>query len=386
MNSRGPLDQAFVLGIYDAVADHTLWPQVLDEFANRINGFGCIVFEWTLDPDARHLSAPLWSTAYTAEGIGRYIDTHFPHEAEDQDAFEAKSLAGDAIDLIQDDVIAESITDLAERPNVQTLQKLGIHHRAACLLNKDNTSISRFSVQFPVGRGRMSEAERAFAATTLPHIAKALDLSRPAQQLARQQAGMLAAMDRLSVGVCILDKLGRVVVRNEEFRRQEDCYQVFRTKQTGVLELARAEAQKRFVELKDEVAHHGHYGARPRKEAIAIDPDSYLCIEVAPLTHSSEIGSQAFGGSMVFSIDTSRPLSWNPLPMQSAYGLTDTELLLVSSIGEGLTNAEIAERRNRSVLTINSQIKTILHKTHSANRTQLVRLMTSFGLDYLAES
>lgn len=386
MTATGPLDEAFVLSIYDAVADQALWPGVLDGFAERVGAFGCIVFEWTLDLEDRRLSAPLWSSAYSTEGIDRYIETHFVHEAEDQDAFEAKSLIGDAIDLVQDDVIAGDIADLAQRPNVQTLQKLGIHHRAACLLNKDNTSISRFSVQFPVGRGRMTEQERAFAASTLPHVAKALDLSRPAQNLARQHAGMLAAMDRLSVGVCVLDAKGRVVTQNEEFRRQEDRYRVFRTTRGGMFELVPPDTQARFHDLQTEVAHHGHFGARPRKEAIATDENTYLCIEVVPLTRSAEVGTKALDGSLLFSIDTSRPISWNPLPMQSAYGLTETELLLVRAIGDGLTNAEIADRRDRSVLTVNSQIKSILQKTDCANRTQLVRLMTSFGLDYITET
>ena len=56
------------------------------------------------------------------------------------------------------------------------LRKMGILHRAAGLLNKDNTSSSRFSVQFAEERGRMTPDERHYMSSVLPHVAIALPL------------------------------------------------------------------------------------------------------------------------------------------------------------------------------------------------------------------
>jgi len=60
--------------------------------------------------------------------------------------------------------------------------------------------------------------------------------------------------------------------------------------------------------------------------------------------------------------------------------LTATELSVVELICQGLTNSEIAQQRERSVETVNSQVKAILDKSRATNRTQLVRLLSNFSI------
>ncbi|MEM9715622.1 MAG: hypothetical protein AAF826_03795, partial [Pseudomonadota bacterium] len=238
--------QDFILRLYDAATDNSIWPVVLQDFADRINAVGCIVFEWDNSAGQPTLTAPICSAHYDPEAVSTYIERCFTHEARDQDIFEAHSLVSDRIDLIEDDVLAENDTALDLLPNVQVLQKLGIRHRAAGLLNKDNRATARFSIQLGADRGRFITDERLQIATILPHIAKALDLGRPAQQLAATQRSMLSAMDLLTIGVCILDPQGRIVYENEEFARQRDAYPVFSTDRNGALELNKSADQKRF--------------------------------------------------------------------------------------------------------------------------------------------
>lgn len=373
-----------VLQIYDAVADPSLWPDVLQRVAEQVNAVGCIMFEWQTAPAQRKLAVSVASSYYDPAQIDVYIDRFFEEEARDQDIFEAHSLLLDRIDLVQDDVLAPSLEALKERPNVQTLQKLGILHRAAGLLNKDNSARSRFSVQLGADRGRLTETEQKHLGLILPHVAKAYDLGGPAKQLADEHYGMLSAMDRLSIGVCILDSNASVVIKNEEFRRQLAEYLVFRVDASGKLILTKDADQKRFEMLRADALNHGKYGARPRKEALSADEDVFLCVEVAPLHKSQEIGSKAFDGCIVYSSDTSLPFSCQTLPIKTAYKLTDAEMSLVDAIAEGLTNTQIAEQKGRAVPTINAQVKSILSKTQCATRTQFVRLMMSFGTDFLA--
>lgn len=376
-------DTDTVLKIYDAVADASLWPDLLQEVADKVNAVGCVVFEWQKQDPGRKLAVTVASSYYDKAQLERYIDRYFLHESKDQDIFEAHSLQTDQIDLIQDDVLASTVDDLRKLPNVVTLEKLGIRHRAAGLLNKDNTAQFRFSLQLAVGRGRLSVGEQNFMRKVLPHIAKAFHMGLPASQLAIEHHGLLAAMDRLITGVCILDSKGRLVVENEEFRRQRDTYRVFFADRSGALRMFKADLDQRFEQLKADVWNHGKFGARPRKEAIAAAEDVFLCIEVVPLRRSQEIGSQLLDGFIVYSSDTSQPLNCQTLPLQSAFSLSNTELSIVDGISQGLTNGQIAERRNRSVATINAQVKSILSKTNCATRTQFVRLMMGFGADYL---
>lgn len=374
-----------VLTIYDTVASPSRWPDVLDRLTDDLDAHGCIIFEWDGTGPDRKLKAPHFSGRFVAQEVLTYLDRCFEDEARDQDIFEAHSLRSDAIDLLDDTILAPDLSSLKQRRNVQILQKFGILHRAAGLLDKDNTAHARFSVQLGADRGQLTPQERAYLQMVLPHLAKALDLCRPAQQLAQEHQSMMAAMDRLTIGICILDGQGRVVVFNEEFRRQRDSVHVFLVTSDGRLRLTRSDDQHRFEKLKSDALHHGQYGARPRKEAVSSGPDTFLCIEVAPLNRSDEIGSGTFGGSIVYSMDTALPQHCDTRPIQHAYGLSDTELELMDGIAKGLTNVEIAERRSRAVATVNNQVKSILSKTQCATRTQFVRLMTRFGSSFLAD-
>lgn len=372
-----------VLSIYDAATDARRWPDVLQRIADRIDAVGCIVFEWQAPFGDRSLHASHCSAYYDPESVRTYIDRHFADEAADQDAFEAHSLAADSIDLIEDDVLAPSSAALRAKPNVVTLQKLGILHRAAGLLNKDNTAISRFSVQFGVDRAGPTPEHRHHLGQLLPHIAKALDLGQAAAQLGRTHGGVLNLLEKLKVGICVLDPAGHVVQTNEEFQRQQAAHAVFHQDLKGKLRFRRPHDQKQFEALVTDALHHGQYGGRPRKEAIATDAEGFLCIEVAPLHQADEIGSKTFGGYILHSTDTSVPVSCDITLVQRAHGLTDSERAVMELIGQGLTNRQIAEVRGRAIATINAQVKSILSKTHCATRTQLVRMMMSFGVSYL---
>lgn len=374
-----------VLDIYDTVADQGRWPAMLDQIAAQVNAFGCIVFEWQGRGQDRSLSAPHFSNHFDPEQLRTYIDRCMPFEAVDQDIFEAHSLVSDGIDLIDDSILADRLEDLKQRKNVQVLQKFGILHRAAGLLNKDNTMQSRFSIQLGAGRGRLNADERGYLSGILPHVAKALDLGRPAQQLALAHQGLVTAMDRLMIGVCILDAKGCIVVANDEFRRQLETHAALSRQVNGVLRMQDPAEQVRFEGLKADALNHGQFGARPRKEAVSVEGSSFLCIEVTPLTRAEDIGTKAFGGFILYSTDTSLPVHCSTDLIQQAYGLTAAELSLVDAMAEGLTNAQIAERRDRSVATINAQVKSILAKTQCATRTQFVRLMMTFGGRFLAE-
>ncbi|WP_372575183.1 helix-turn-helix transcriptional regulator [Ruegeria jejuensis] len=379
-------DRDTVLKIYDAVADASLWPDLLQDIANQVDAVGCIVFEWQRRELERKLAVTVASSYYTLTDLGKYIARFFEEESRDQDLFEAHSLQSDQIELVQDDVLAPTIEDLRALSNVSTLEKLGIRHRAAGLLNKDNPSQFRFSVQLDASRGRLSADELGFMQIVLPHVAKAFHLGRPTSQLALEHRSLLAAMDRLIIGVCILDSKGNVVVENEEFRRQRSSYRVFYTDASGTLRLYKPGWEQRFEMLKSDVSNHGKFGARPRKEAIAAEEDVFLCIEVVPLHRSHEIGSKSFDGFIVYSSDTSQPIKCQTGLLQSAFGLSNTEISLAEAIAQGLTNRQIAERRERSVATINAQVKSILSKTNCATRTQFVRLMMGFGADYLKKA
>ena len=376
-------DSELVTGIYDTIADVSLWPDVLDRIANRAGARGAMLFEIE---DKAALNAKYLSTAYSRDVVDGYMREFMTEEMADQHAFVRHIRQHDRVDIVPDTIIYDDVQEFYGRSHVKATMAIGLLHRAGALLNKDNIEVGRFSIQYGADRGAMTADETSILNQLLPHVAKAFHLGSPVQQLAAQNQGLIAAIDRLTIGICILDRTGNVVVANQEFNRQAQDYPVFQITPSGALHFPLPRNQASFSALRSNAMGHGRFGARPRKEAIPVDDDSFLCIEVAPIDHIGEIGSQAIGGCLVYSTDTSRPMHCDTPLIRQAFGLTETESGLVDDICQGHTNVQIAARRERTVDTINSQVKSILNKSGSANRTQLVRLMMSFGTPLLQDA
>lgn len=375
--------QQDILRVYDAIADQSLWAEIMDRFVERVGAKGSIIFEWDDVNGQKQLTAPLHSGFYTQDTLRAYLQKCAHLEARDQQIIRQHTGKSDSIEVIDDSVLATKRGPLVKQEHFLKLQKLGIYRRAAGVLNKDNQWLSLLTIQFGPDRQSQAAEEHNYMSTLLPHIAKAHDLALPFRQIASINQSILAATDRLCVGLCVLDNQGRIVHRNEEFRRQQTEYNAFGSTADGQLKMSCPTAQKQFESLMADVRHHGQYSARPRKEAIATTQSSFLCIELTPLDRAEEIGSLPLKGYVLYSTDTSQPIKCNPAAMKQAFGLTPAELTVVECIGEGLTNPEIALQRERSVETINSQVKSVLAKSQCSTRTQLVRLMMRFSGNFL---
>ena len=211
-------------------------------------------------------------------------------EARDQAIIREHTKNHDTVELLDDTVLADSIEVLKKQEHVQKLLKLGIFHRAASVLNKDNPWISMFSLQFSVDRDNMNEDERYYLSKILPHIAKSYDLGLPMRQLNQQYSGALSAIDQLMIGICVIDKSGNIVLSNNEFERQIESYSKFHKTPNGKLLLDNDIDQQKFSAMQSHALEHGKYGARPRKEAIETTSDNFLCIEITPIKQSDEFG------------------------------------------------------------------------------------------------
>jgi len=80
--------------------------------------------------------------------------------------------------------------------------------------------------------------------------------------------------------------------------------------------------------------------------------------------------------------DTSKSISIDWKLAKEALRLTDAESEVAELVCQGITNSEIAERRGKSIETVNVQVKKILSKSRTGNRTQLMRLMCNFSIPH----
>jgi len=382
-----------IVQIYDTTLHPGQWPEVLTRFADTIDARGAIVSEIEGIGDSRQIVTPYVCTRYDPAQIQKYLKSYIHYEFLDQERYEALSRARDGIDLIDQHTLAgNDLQAFLNRPNVKRMQANGIRQRAGGLLDKDNTHRSRFSIHFGDDSQGLTDEIRAMLQVLLPHIAKAIAIGRAMRQSREVNKMMLEAMERLHMGICILDRHGRVEVANNEFLRQVEAYRAYSIDGNRRLSFDDSINHKRLTDLMADVAKNGRHGARPRKEAVIIDGAEEvagatdigaLCIEVAPIHRVEDFGTKAFDGAVIYSLDTTQPMPFDPAMMQDRFNLSRTETALLELLAKGMSNSEIADYRSRSVDTINVQVRTLLSKTGARNRTHLVRLMACFGTDYL---
>jgi len=369
-----------ILSIYDAAVDPLLWPRVLDDCALAAGALGCAIFEFHDAERQVPFSISHSGAEFPGEVIFEYNKKHIDQEVFDRDSAKRFTCLSDPIEAISDEIVYDDYDEFLSRENVKSLMSVGLRHRVIAFLNKDNLDIGQFTLQYPDGRGAATAEELARLNILLPHLAKSLALGTTAMNLMAMRKRMFEAFEGLDTGVCVLDGKGRILLENPEFERQRLELKVFCKTLSGKLRFLDAGDQKRFEWLSDQVCNHGQFGGRPRKEVITNRDGVTLCLEIMKVSRIAELTSQIFDGAVLFSRDTSRPVAIDSLAVQRAFRLTDAETALVEQIAEGLTNAEIAEKNGRAVPTINGQVKSILSKTRCANRTQFVRLLTSFGM------
>jgi PAS domain-containing protein len=340
---------AVVLGLYDSVVDQSKLPEALQRFADFIGARGCIVFEVPDRAAGTRLAVSVCSADSRPELIHDYIVKFGQQEFADQAPFVDCSLATDRIELFSESIIGKTKAQLRAQPNVRWMRAVGVRHRAGCLLDKDNRYVSRFSVQFSDEADLSSPDRRAALEDLLPHVAKAIDFGRPSAALAAMNAGLIAALDHLRIGVCLLDRQLRIVTANREFDRQAEAHRAFRIDPGRRLSMPDPTGHERFVELVNDALSHGRYGARPRKEAFALKSSSgreVLCVEIAPLAHVEAIGSKNFDGAIVYSHDTSLPIQCDTAVIRQAFGFTKAEGELIARLSPAAAALVLLLARN----------------------------------------
>ncbi len=296
--------------------------------------------------------------------------------------------------MISDIHLGSNVSALLAQPNTAFMMKHGLKHRAGALLNKDLVNVDRFALQYSLDHGPILDSERRKAALFLPHIAKVIGLSRPLKQQLLASGIFEDLLQNASQGIAVLSPRGTVVYANAEFERVVFEHPVFRKAANGALQLADNAAQnglaKRYRDLVSDDGGHGRFGARARKEALVIElakPGTALFIEICPVEESARTGKLGAGCRLLTIIDTSRPVRHDTSRLKTFYQLSPTECEILELVALGHTNIEISDIRSRSLDTVKTQMKTLLRKTNSATRTDLVHMIHNLSstIGYQAE-
>jgi DNA-binding CsgD family transcriptional regulator/PAS domain-containing protein len=380
--------------IYDTALDPNVWPDLMLRLAHKLGAAGSFIFELRLDDQAPQITSRIFSSNYRPEVVSYYLKLFNKEEISDQGRFAELSQKANEVDLISDIALRPKLVDLLAQPNTAFMITNGLKHRAGALLNKDLVNVDRFALQFSTERGPITADEIKKAALFLPHIAKVIGLSRPLEEQLIAKGIFEEVLRNIGQGVAILGPRGNILYANTEFDRCLNEHQVFRKSPSGALQLidtkTTGDQVKHYHDLLASVDAHGGFGARARKEAIVVDLNkagTALFIEICPVEASERTGKLGTGCRLVTVIDTSRHINCDSARLKTFYQLSASESEILELVAKGHTNIEISEIRNRSQDTVKSQMKALMRKTNSQNRTDLVHMIhnLSSAISYQTE-
>jgi DNA-binding CsgD family transcriptional regulator len=387
-------DIDLIARIYDTALDPDVWPDLMLRVAHKLGAAGAFIFELRLDDRNPQITSRIFSSNYRPEVVSFYLKQFNAQEIIDQGRFAQLSQKGNAVDLISDVMLRSNLNELLNQPNVAFMVQHGIKHRAGALLNKDLVNVDRFAVQYSNDHGPITGEEIKKAGMFLPHIAKVIGLARPLEEQLVAKGIFEEVLRNIGQGVAILSPRGTMLYANMEFERCLSEHNIFRKSASGVLQMVdsktTSDQTKHYHDLVANEQSHGVFGARARKEAVVIDlprSGTALFIEICPVEASARTGKLGAGCRLVTVIDTSRNVHCDGERLRSFYQLSASEIEILELVAQGHTNLEISEIRNRSQDTVKTQLKTLMRKTNSQSRTELVHMIHNLSstINYRSE-
>ena len=379
-------DDALIRAIYDGALRPESFDAILQEISERVGAYGAMVFDCRMIGQRRQVGVQHLSTVYDPAAVQAYIEGYNDYEVSDQDRFADLSSTGDEVNLIHDRALLRPGQN--ELPaNVRAMARRGVVARYGALLSKENFNTDRFAFQFVEGHPLPNPEQLAWAESILSHLAKSLSIGRAIGAHRQIEVALSRFLDDLSFGVGVVSPNGTLILANAEFRRiAQDNHQVHLDSQNR-LSFRGGSVPAGLRSLMVDDTAHGRFGARPRREAVFLpvtdgeqdEAGNGLFIEVCPLDDHPQLDRFGPGTRLVSILDSQRSQNINIDVVARYFPLSKSEVAVLGLLSSGYSNAEIADMRNRSVETVNSQLKSLLRKTNSRNRTELVKVALNLG-------
>jgi len=232
-----------------------------------------------------------------------------------------------------------------------------------------------------MGHRPISDDEISRSATYLPHVAKALEIARPFKVVQTLYHAVLNALDKLLLGVVIVQDDGRIVLANAEARRIIDERPSVYTDPTGRLRFdpdieseIKHSIKRAIATVRAEDEHLGSwYLVSDQSEDVGI------IVDVFPLRDPNDEIERNLRAAAVILTDSDNRPALSETTMDTVFSLSGAEAEVIALILDGLSTEDIADTRGTTLATAQTQIKSVMRKTSSRTRVDLVRLATKMN-------
>jgi len=362
--------------IYDAVLTPEDWPDLLVDIAKVGNAKHTnLILHDSSNPEVT-IAAASYDDAIFEEYHERYMASEKP--------MAINMALHPAFKMITDEELCNWGIHYLDMPIIPFIaEKLGVKRRIVARLHDHDIWFDGLTFFYGLERENMTPAENKDVQFILPHVAKAISVSRPFNMLKTRFQAILSVLDRFHMGVFLLSASSAVMLKNNEASRIVDLKDGIYLTSDGRLKSnvdssdgALSTAIRDAVSTVNAEANNaGTLLAVPRTSG-----ESAFLIDVSPFSDSlNELGEQ-FKGGLVLVIDPNNRSVISTRGIDLLFGLSQAESGVCELLVDGHKTEDMADIRGVSIETIRSQIKSVLAKTNSVNRSDVLRRALSLNL------
>lgn len=386
-----PADQ-LIEDIYDAVTFPQRWGGVLERLCALTDATHGFLF--TAAPRHDSLTAALWARHNITDRQLADYTTHFRHRDVWANAAAARGLLNRCVVRRGEELVPDAVLRRSAFFN-ELLRDHGMGRLCALTLSDGGELASVqpvLSLHRPPDASPFPDETVRLLQDCAPHLQRALRLrvrllaGRDGREEARWSG---SAIDRLPMGVALLDATGRIAGLNRAGQATVDARDGLRLVQ-GRLQAGQGGEARRLAHVLEAAVSAGGKGDSARWGEAAdlrVSRPSgrapYL-LSVLPLSpEGAGPFDDADGGggggarirAVVYIVDPAAVAPGLGKRLGALFGLTAVEAGLVADLLADLTPAEIGDRRGVAISTVRSQLRSVFAKTGTTRQSELMNLV-----------
>lgn len=358
--------------IYDAVADSDQWSAALTSAGTLLDADGMLLLYCNMAVGRPQVVA---SVGFDGDVLARVAARHIDDD----------ELVRETMQLPAGEVVSRTFS-LRDAGTQTTIFRRSLTHVSDRIRIAGAAAIRSSEVYASLWMAR-GESRPAFSARDLftfsellPHVGRAMTVHHRVTSAELEATMAAGAIDRIAVGMVLLDASGRAILTNREADRIVDRNDGLSLKD-GLMYAGDSSHTARLRQVIAEVGGSdtgdgqgdGSGGAAVR--IARRDGGSPYHVVVLPLPRRCQPRNATGAVAVVFITDSERGQSPVDFLCGDLYGLTAAETRLVSTLLEtpGLTAA--AKTLGLSRNTVHSQLASVFQKTGTKSQSELLRLI-----------
>lgn len=356
--------------IYRSALDASNWPAALTAVASLLGSSGAMLM--VVDPRSGVLRS-IVAGGFDDVFVRRYAAEIAPH-----DPWLRVLITRPGRTILSAEALATERHD-KDTPRVgDFLRAHKSGHIIGAVLSESDADKTVIAVHRSYRVGPHDSADIDLFEAVLPHLRNTIGLARRSGEARSRAASLEQLLDRLPIGVFLVDTHMQVLLANR-FGRELAAERDGLTIRNGRLCALDAAQDAQLEQLVKQTASLAPgQGPAPNAALGLSRPDRAHALHVLGLP----VGPAADGGlgpglpaAAVLVGDPDKGYSASEGVIGAFFGLTGAEARLTSALISGLRVREVAETLGVSELTIRTQLKRILQKTGASRQSELVRFL-----------